>query len=76
MPMSLLYSVAFIMEKWAKLWRFKEPPFLTRADLREFEDSMYIDGSKARSELGWEPKVSIDEGTRLYVQWRRSQDKR
>jgi nucleoside-diphosphate-sugar epimerase len=76
MPMSLLYSVAFLMEKWAKLWRFKEPPFLTRADLGEFENSMYIDGSKAKSELGWEPKVSIDEGTKLYVQWRRLQDKR
>lgn len=76
MPMSLLYSVAFIMEKWARLWRFKEPPFLTRADLQEFEKSMYIDGSKARSELGWEPKVSIEEGTRLYVQWRRLQGKR
>jgi nucleoside-diphosphate-sugar epimerase len=76
MPMSLLYSVAFLMEKWARLWRFKEPPFLTRADLGEFENSMYIDGSKARSELGWEPKVSIDEGTKLYVQWRRLQGKR
>ena len=75
-PMSLLYSVAFIMERWAKLWRFKEPPFLTRADLHEFKECMYIDGSKARSELGWEPKVSIEEGTRLYVQWRRSQGKR
>lgn len=75
-PTSLLYSVAFIMEKWATLWRFKEPPFLTRADLKEFENSMYIDGSKARSELGWEPKVSIEEGTRLYVQWRRLQGKR
>jgi nucleoside-diphosphate-sugar epimerase len=37
---------------------------------------MYIDGSKAMSELGWEPKVSIEEGTRLYVQWRRLQGKR
>lgn len=76
MPMSVLYSVAFMMEKWAKLWRFKDPPFLTRADLLEFDNCMYIDGSKAKSELGWEPKVSIDEGTKLYVQWRRSQDKK
>ena len=76
MPMSVLYSVAFMMEKWAKLWRFKDPPFLTRADLLEFDNCMYIDGSKAKSELGWEPKVSIDEGAKRYVEWRRSQDKK
>jgi nucleoside-diphosphate-sugar epimerase len=72
-PMSMLKSIAFVMEMWAKLWRFQEPPFLTRADLLEFEKGMYIDGSKARSDLGWQPKVSIDEGTKAYVQWRHSQ---
>jgi nucleoside-diphosphate-sugar epimerase len=71
-PMSLLKAVAFVMEMWAKLWRFKEPPFLTRSDLLEFEKGMYIDGSKARSDLGWEPKVSLEEGIKIYVQWRRS----
>lgn len=72
-PMSFLKAIALMMEMWAKLWRFKEPPFMTRADFTEFEKGMYIDGSKARTDLGWEPKVSIDEGTKIYVQWRRSQ---
>jgi len=75
-PLGLVYAVAALMEWWAKLRRAKKMPFLTRTDLRLFEDGMYIDGSKFRREMGWEPKVSMDEGTRLYVQWRRSQRKK
>ena len=48
---------------------------LTLAGLRSIHREGYIDGSKARNELGWVPKVSIDEGTRLYVEWLRSQKK-
>jgi nucleoside-diphosphate-sugar epimerase len=33
---------------------------------------MMADASKARTELGWEPKVTIEEGTRRYAEWRRS----
>jgi len=35
-----------------------------------------LDGSKAQRELAWEPKVSIDEGTKHYVEWRRAHDKK
>lgn len=75
-PMRPAYAAAFLMEIWARLWRFKEPPFLTRADLRLFAEGLYLDGSKVRKELGWEPKVSLDEGTKRYVEWRRAQSKK
>lgn len=74
-PMGLLYAVAFLMEKWARLWRFKQPPFLTRADLVDFQEGMYLDGSKARRELGWDPKITMEQGAKLYVEWRRAQKK-
>ena len=64
------------MEGWALLKRQKELPYLTRSGARFLNQGMHIDGSKARKDLGWEPKVSIEEGTRLYVQWRRSQKKK
>ena len=64
------------METFAKLRRSKEMPYLTLASLRSINKEGYLDGSKAKKELGWEPKVSIDEGTRLYVQWLRSQKKK
>jgi nucleoside-diphosphate-sugar epimerase len=76
MPIRPVYAAAFLMELWGRLWRFKEPPFLTRADLRLFEKGIYLGGSKVRKELGWEPKVSLDEGTRRYAEWRRAQRKR
>lgn len=75
-PLVTVYAAATLMEAWARLRRAKEPPFLTRSDIRFFEKGMFVDGSKAKRELGWEPKVSLEEGTRLYVQWRRSQGKK
>lgn len=62
-----------VIEGWARLRRAKEMPYLTRSGIRFLRDGQYVDGSKARRELGWEQKVSVDEGTRLYVEWRRSQ---
>jgi nucleoside-diphosphate-sugar epimerase len=74
-PLRLMLPAVTIMERWAKL-RGKEIHSTTRNLTRMSGENLSIDGSKARTELGWEPKVSIDEGTRRYVQWRRSQGKR
>ena len=65
-----------VMEAWSKVRRAKKMPYLTRSSTRFLNEGMYIDGSKARRELGWEQKVSMEQGTSLYVQWRRSQDHR
>jgi len=75
-PGSSVYATGAFLEFWARLWRNKNLPFLTRSDIGFIKNGMNIDGSKARRELGWDPKISIDEGTRLYVQWRRSQKKK
>jgi len=64
------------MEGWARLKRQKELPYLTRSGARFLNQGMHIDASKARRDLGWQPKVSLEEGCRLYVQWRRSQEKK
>jgi nucleoside-diphosphate-sugar epimerase len=73
MPMFTIHAFGAVVELWAKLRRSKNLPFLTRADVRFLKEGMNIDGSKAMRDLGWEPKVSIEEGTRLYVQWRKGQ---
>lgn len=75
-PYNLGYVCCSLMEGWARLRRQKDIPYLTRSGMRFLNQGMHIDGSKARKELGWEPKVSIDEGCRLYIQWRRSQRKK
>ena len=75
-PISLLYATAVVLELRARLWRNRNLPFLTRSDVRFLREGMHVDGSKARRELGWEPKVSLEEGCRHYVQWRREQKKK
>jgi len=72
-PLWLLYVGGVSMEWWGKLRRSKKPPLYTRAAVRFFNEGMNLKSGKAKSDLGWEPKVSIEEGCRLYVQWRRTQ---
>ncbi len=33
-----------------------------------------LDNSKIKKELGWEPKVSLDEGLKLTIEYARSKD--
>ena len=75
MPYPVAWVWCWFMETFAKLLRSKQMPYLTLASLRSINREGHIDGSKARNELGWEPKVSLDEGTKLYVDWLRSQKK-
>ncbi len=76
MPYPVAWVWCWMMETFAKLLRSKKMPYLTLASLRSIHREGHIDGSKARKELGWEPKVSVDEGTRLYVEWLRQQKKK
>jgi len=76
MPYSVAYVWCCLMEGIAKLQRKKEMPFLNRYSIEIMRTECCLDGSKARDELGWEPKVSVDEGARLYVEWRKASDKK
>lgn len=71
-PYGVGYAWCSFMEGVARLRRVKEMPFLTRSSMKFLNKGLYLDGTKARDELGWEPKVPVDEGTRLYVEWRRA----
>jgi 2-alkyl-3-oxoalkanoate reductase len=44
---------------------------LTRDKCNELFEQWVCDGSRARQELGWQPKVSFEEGIRLTVEWYR-----
>ena len=75
-PFSVAYAACAVSEAWAKLRRVKEMPFLTRSGLMSLNTEMMADASKAMMELGWEPKVTIEEGTRRYAEWRMSSARR
>lgn len=76
MPYPAAWIWCYVMETFAKLRRSKKMPYLTLAALRSLNTECYLDGTKARSELGWQPKISIEEGTRRYVHWRRAQQEK
>jgi nucleoside-diphosphate-sugar epimerase len=75
-PYAVGYAWCSLVEGWSRLRRVKEMPFLTRSAMKFLNKPLYLDGTKAREELGWEPKVSMEEGTRLYVEWRRAQGRK
>jgi len=75
-PLGLVYASAAVIEFWGRLIRSEDAPFLTRSDIKFVRDGMYIDSSKARKELGWQPKISIEEGCRQYVEWRKAEKKK
>ena len=69
-PYPLAAAVAAAGEWWADHVTHREPR-VTRYSLGLLAYSQTLDISAARRELGYEPKVSIDEGLRRYADWLR-----
>ena len=76
MPISLAYFFGGLMEVFAKLMRSKSMPFLTRYHIEQLDEDGLLDGSKAKNELGWAPQITLEEGVKQYVQWRRSRGRK
>jgi len=76
MPYSVAYLFAGLVEGFAKLRRAKGMPFLNRNVMLQLRKEGYLDGSKAKNELGWVPQISLEEGTKQYVQWRKQRNKK
>jgi nucleoside-diphosphate-sugar epimerase len=71
LPRPLLELTGAAMEGWARLRR-KPPPFA--ACSATFTDRRgTVSTAKARAALGWEPRVSYEEGMRRTVEWLRKQ---
>jgi nucleoside-diphosphate-sugar epimerase len=64
-----------MIEGVAKLVRTKSTPFLNRNIMLQIGKEGFLDGTKAKNELGWVPQISLEEGCRQYVQWRRNKKK-
>lgn len=69
-PGWLAIPSALIAEEVAKL--FNRPPIFTRQEVRNTMLQATYDGSKAERELGFKPKVSIEEGMRRIEEWLRT----
>ncbi len=64
-PLPVAMTMALLMEATARLTRRK--PMLTREVVRGFAATRAFDTSKARRELGFQPKVGLEDGIKATV---------
>lgn len=67
------YVVGALMEFLYWITKRKEEPLLTRFVARELSCAHWFDITAARRDLGYEPKVSIDEGIQRLREWLREE---
>ncbi len=68
-PAKVAYGVGWFMETLYKLLRKDEEPLMTRFVAKQLSTDHYFDISAARSDLGYEPQTTIDEGMRRLGEW-------
>ncbi|MFO8010635.1 MAG: NAD-dependent epimerase/dehydratase family protein [Dehalococcoidia bacterium] len=70
LPGFLWMTGALILEGWARLRRSRKKPLFTRVDLKVFNQDVWIDGTRARRDLDWQPGVSLEQGFAKCVDWK------
>jgi nucleoside-diphosphate-sugar epimerase len=68
-PKAMVWPIGFLAELAASLVKMKSPPFLTRARVNMFYDSICYSTQKAEEELSFSCCYSLEEGIRNTVQW-------
>ena len=72
-PIFIVKSVAIANEALFK--PFNKDPFVSRKKLPFFLGSNKYDISAAKRDLNYEPKVGVDEGLKLMVEWCKQESK-
>jgi len=73
LPYALSYGVAALASGLSCLFRFPTPPILRWEVIKAMGHHRHFDISKARQQLGYRPKVSLEEGLKLTLDWYRTQ---
>lgn len=69
----LLFRVAHLLEWYSRTFQQGQEPTLTRYTVTVLARTQTLNIEKARQELGYEPKISIEEGIELFAQWWKGQ---
>jgi nucleoside-diphosphate-sugar epimerase len=73
-PFTLAFWAGFFSEAWGRLWKKEKPPNLTRYAVALLGRSTRFSTEKARTQLGWTPRVEIHDGLRRTLSWYRQQE--
>ena len=68
-PYRLAYVVGFVLECLGHLFRWKDPPFVTRYAVWLMGRRSYFSADKARKLLDWQPTVTYEVGVPMTVKW-------
>ena len=74
-PYCLAYSAGAVCEAILKLFRSKKPPIITRYRIAIAGKDYHFSIEKARTKLGYQPRVSLDEAMERTVKWYKSNSK-
>jgi nucleoside-diphosphate-sugar epimerase len=69
MPYFVAMQFALLQEALARLLRRRNPPTITRRAVYLVGRSTQFSIAKAGAQLGWQPRMSIEEGVRRSVEW-------
>ena len=68
---AVAYAAGLVLEGVHGVFRLKGEPRMTRFLARELATAHWFDLTAARRDLGYAPRVSIDEGMRRLAEWLR-----
>lgn len=68
-PLWLAKTLAWFMERWARLRGLQESPRLTQGRIKFLGLNLGFSVEKAKRELGYQPRVLFDEGIEEAVTW-------
>ncbi len=74
-PYPVAYSAAAVCEAILRLFRSKKPPIITRYRIANVGKDYHFSIKKARAKLGYQPRVSLDEGMEKTVEWYKNNSK-
>jgi len=63
------YAAGAMLEAVYGLLRIKSEPLMTRFVAKQLSTAHWYDISAAKRDLGYEPKVSVDDGMKLLADW-------
>ncbi len=68
-PKFMAYLVCNILTALARLTKAKEPPYITKTRIKFLSLNLDFDIDKTKNDLGYNPRVSIEEGLRRTKDW-------